>query len=83
VGLQEVKKGTREMVCTVQELVPHAIYTHVPSFKEDFARLLREARHLQQARRDEFAQAMLEHLKHEEPNEVGLAVWNVGGPSVC
>lgn len=73
-GLQEVNEGSTEMVRDIAQLVPRAVYTHVPCSKEAFSRLLREARHLQPARKDEFAKAMLEHLKYTEPNGVGLTV---------
>jgi len=69
VGLKEVTQGSKKMVREVAELDPSITYTHAPSSKEAFARILGEARHLQQAREDELGRAMLAHLKSVEPHE--------------
>jgi hypothetical protein len=71
VGLQKVAEGGgNQLVRKFAELVDGGVYTHAPCSKEAFARLLGEARHLQQAREDEFGRAMLQHLQEAEPEEV-------------
>lgn len=69
VGLSAVTQGPRKVVQKVAELDPSIPYTHAPSSKEAFARIPREARHLQQAREDEMGRAMLVHLTSAEPHE--------------
>ncbi|GFH13594.1 uncharacterized protein HaLaN_09515, partial [Haematococcus lacustris] len=69
VGLSPVTQGPRKVVQKVAELDPSIPYTHVPSSKKAFARILGEARHLQLAREDEMGRAMLVHLTSAEPHE--------------
>ena len=72
VGLIAVTQGPCKVVREVAELDPSIPYTHAPSSKEAFARILGEARHLQQAREDEMGRAMLVHLTSAEPHEVRI-----------
>ena len=72
VGLKAVTQGSTKVVREVAKLDPSITYTHAPANKEAFARILGEARHLQQAREDEMGRGMLEYLKSEDPNEVRI-----------
>lgn len=71
-GLVEVVEGKQGklLVRKVADLVQNGIYTHAPSSKEAFNRVLGEVRHLQQSREDEMGRAMLQHFTSVEPQEV-------------
>ena len=69
-GLNE-KPQPPPLVREFNDLIPGAFYALAPiDMKEQMSKLLGEARHLQQAREDEFGRALCAELRNAFPSEV-------------
>lgn len=64
------EEGPMVLINNFTDLVPGDTYMYPLLFTEAFARVLGETRHLQQSREDEFARALTDHARREEPEQV-------------